>query len=117
MARTIPNGSVEIQCGLYLHEYQKTINGQTYTLRDLYAGDGWLFWNRAQPENYRRNRYHPVKLMPPHERHYLTFAKLSIEQSTWSHERINAQFGVVDAVTYMPTEYEEYEDDEDDEEE
>lgn len=92
-----------------MHEYQKTINGQTYTLRDLYAGDGCCFWNRAQPENYRDGKYRPAELLPPKKRHYLTFAKLSIEQSKWSHERINAQFVSVDAVTYEPTEGDEEE--------
>ena len=52
MARVIPEGSVEIQTGLYLHKYTQTISGTEYTFRELYSAEGYCFYWLSNPENY-----------------------------------------------------------------
>lgn len=52
MARTIPEDSVQIQEGLYLYVYTKTILGNTYTFRELYSAEGYCFYQLSQSENY-----------------------------------------------------------------
>lgn len=41
----IPEGSVEIQTGLWLYSYTKTIGGTEYLFRKLYASEGYCFYN------------------------------------------------------------------------
>lgn len=53
MAREIPNGAVEIQTGLWLYTYNKTIGGTTYTFKDLYSSDGYCFYNNTWTEEER----------------------------------------------------------------
>ena len=51
MARTIPEGSVEIQTGLWLHEYNLVIAGTTYLKRNLYSSADYCFYD-AEVEIY-----------------------------------------------------------------
>ena len=53
MAREIPEGSVEIQKGLWLYSYKKTIGGTEYTFRDLYSSEGYCFYDNTLPEEQR----------------------------------------------------------------
>ena len=46
MAREIPEGSVEIQTGLWLYTYTKNISGiGERTFRELYSSEGYCFYN------------------------------------------------------------------------
>ena len=82
--REIPNGSVEIQTGLWLQTYSKTIGGREYTFRNVYSADGYCFWKVAQPENYDEDG----KLLQEDERFYFTYS--SCVYTTL--EEINANF-------------------------
>lgn len=53
MAREIPSGSVEIQTGLWLYTYNKTIGGTEYTFRQLFSSEGYCFYNNTLPEEER----------------------------------------------------------------
>ena len=50
--RLIPEGSVEIQTGLWAAENTFTMNGVQYTFYNLYSAEGYCFWEVNQPENY-----------------------------------------------------------------
>ena len=50
MIREIPNGSIKIQEGLYMHMYDITVNGQTYTMRKLYSEVGYCFYDTESDE-------------------------------------------------------------------
>lgn len=88
MAREIPEGSVEIQTGLYLYEFERVIAGTTYLRRELYSAENYCFWNTKQAENYDEDG----NLKPASERVYLQYASLGISQSKWTYEQINEQY-------------------------
>ena len=50
--RPIPEGSVQIQEGLYLYTYTKTISNTQYTFGQLYSAEGYCFYWLSNPENY-----------------------------------------------------------------
>lgn len=50
--RPIPEGSVEIQPGLWAYLDSFTVGSVTYSFYDLYSAEGYCFWNVQQPENY-----------------------------------------------------------------
>lgn len=50
--RPIPEGSTEIQTGLFAHLHSFTVSGTTYSFYDLYSSEGYCFWSVNQPENY-----------------------------------------------------------------
>lgn len=45
--REIPQGSVQIQTGLYLYSYEKTILGKVYNIRQLYTTKGYCFYSTS----------------------------------------------------------------------
>lgn len=49
----IPEGSVEIQTGLWLYSYKKTISGTEYTFRQLFSSEGYYFYDNTLPEEER----------------------------------------------------------------
>lgn len=49
----IPEGSVEIQTGLWLYQYDRVISGRTYTFRHLYSADGYCFYENHLTEEER----------------------------------------------------------------
>ena len=53
--RPIPEGSVEIQSGLWAHLRTFAIAGVTYNKYSLYSADGYCFWHTGTPENYDEN--------------------------------------------------------------
>ncbi len=81
--REIPAGSVEIQTGLYLYEYERTIGGTTYTFRQLYSAEGYCFYWLSNPENYDEEG----NLLPANQRKYATFKTCAISATL---ESINA---------------------------
>lgn len=88
MAREIPEGSVEIQTGLFLHEYQQTIGVNTYTFRKLYSAEGYCYYDVEQPENYDEDG----NLLPAEQRVYAQYSALGIGQSSWTYEQLNAKY-------------------------
>lgn len=86
--REIPEGSIEIQPGLWLYEYQRVIAGTTYTNRKLYSSEGYCFWQVSQPENYDEEG----NLKPESERVYAQYALLSNSLTSWTYEQLNAEF-------------------------
>lgn len=50
---TIPEGSVEIQTGLWLYSYKKKIGGTEYTFNQLFSSEGYCFYDKTVPEEQR----------------------------------------------------------------
>lgn len=88
MLQVIPEGSVEIQTGLWLHEQERIIGGNTYILRKLYSAEGYCFWQVSQPENYDEEG----NLKPESERVYAQHAVLGSNTVSWTYEQLNAEF-------------------------
>ena len=92
MIREIPEGSVEIQTGLYVYDEQKTIGGTTYTFRKLYSSDGYCFYdNEAEvyDEDVNLVAHEDVQ---PNQRVYAQYASLAVSQSSWTYEQLNARY-------------------------
>ena len=85
----IPEGSVEIQEGLWLYEYTRTIGGRVYTFRELYSAEGYCFWEVNQPENYVDGDVNG-ELLPLEQRVFAQYAMLAQIYTTV--EQINADF-------------------------
>lgn len=81
--REIPEGSTEIQEGLYLYEYTKTIGPTEYTFKELYSAEGYCFYQLSQPENYDEDG----NLKPANERIYAQYMHCAISATL---ESINA---------------------------
>ena len=64
--REIPAGCVEIQTGLYLYVYNKTIAGREYVFGELYSAENYCFYWLSNPENYDEEG----NLKPANERIY-----------------------------------------------
>lgn len=81
--REIPEGSVEIQTGLwaYLHTY--TVGGAARSRYILYSAEGYCFYWLSHPENYDEDG----NLKPPAERTYATYMSCSVLETL---ESINA---------------------------
>lgn len=84
--REIPEGSIEIQTGLYLYEYTRTVAGTEYTFRQLFSSEGYCFWNATVPENYDEEG----NLRPENERLYAQWAAIANSYTTI--ELINEDF-------------------------
>lgn len=74
IARVIPEGSIEIQTGIYLHEYTQTISGTEYTFKELYSSEGYCFYWLSNPENYDEDG----NLKPANERVYAQYMHCAI---------------------------------------
>ena len=72
--REIPEGSIEIQTGLYARLHTYTVGGVTRSRYNLYSAEGYCFYQLSQPENYDEEG----NLKPPAERVYATFMACSI---------------------------------------
>lgn len=80
MVRPIPEGSVEIQTGLWAYLYSFTVSGTTYSYYKLYSAEGYCFYDLDQPENYDEEG----NLVPPEQRVYAQYATC-----TYPFEEIN----------------------------
>lgn len=69
--RPIPEGSVEIQTGLWAAENHYTFNGQPRIRYDLYSSEGYCFWEVQQPENYDEEG----NLLPLEQRVFAQYAR------------------------------------------
>ena len=85
-ANTIPEGSIEIQEGLYLYIYTKTIAGLgERTYGELYSAEGYCFWWNTMPENYDEEG----NLLPLEQR---IFARYSSVGRNPDVDAINAEY-------------------------
>jgi hypothetical protein len=82
MWREIPEGSVEIQTGLWLYTYTRVISGREYTFRQLYSAQGYCFYDLTIPENYDEEG----NLLPENQRVYATYSSCGYTTA----EEINA---------------------------
>ena len=80
----IPEGSVEIQTGLWAKMVTLTFNGNDIVTYDIYSAEGYCFYNVQQPENYDEEG----NLKPPAERVYLRVAYTCFSTI----EELNANF-------------------------
>ena len=80
MERTIPSGSIEIQKGLWLHEYKKIIVGVEYTRRELYSSKDYCFYIVDTEETEEENKT------------YYQYASLGIGYNSLLHTELNQHF-------------------------
>ena len=75
--RKIPEGSIEIQTGLWLYSYTKTLGGTEYTFRQLYSSEGYCFYD-LQDEYYdEEGNLIPEENILPSQRTYYQYHSLS----------------------------------------
>lgn len=82
--REIPEGSIEVQPGLWANLYSFTVGGVTYSKYLVYSSEGYVFWEVAQPENYDEEG----NLLPLEQRVFATF----ISSVCTTIEEVNAAF-------------------------
>ena len=81
--REIPEGSVEIQTGLWLYSYERVIGGNTYLFRQLFSSEGYCFYDKTE-EIWRYNEETgesvlvPEEDILPQERTYAQWASLGL---------------------------------------
>lgn len=80
--REIPKGSIEIQKGLWLYSYNKTIGGETYTFRQLFASEGYVFYNNT------------IEVLEGQARLYYVFASLGLTTNVNEYTSIPYQEGM-----------------------
>ena len=80
----IPEGSVELQIGLWAYLHRFTFGGQEYASYDIYSAEGYCFWEVNQPENYDEEG----NLLPASQRVYARIAFTAYETI----EELNANF-------------------------
>lgn len=80
--REIPEGSVEIQTGLWLYSYERVIGGNTYLFRQLFSSEGYCFYDKTEEiwrEDENGNPYQvPEEDILPEERTYAQWASLGL---------------------------------------
>ena len=69
--KPIPEGSTEIQTGLYAVVNSFTVSGITHSFYDLYSSEGYCFWEVKQPENYDEEG----NLLPLEQRVFAQYAR------------------------------------------
>lgn len=101
--RPIPEGSVEIQVGLWAAENHYTFNGQPRMRYDLYSAEGYCFWEIQQPENYDEDG----NLLPLEQRVYAQYARTgyrTIDELNANYESVPFQDGYEIVSTGVHTE-------------
>ena len=101
----IPQGSKEIQEGLYLYEYKQTLLGKEYLRRKLYSANGYCFYSTEEAiyseeqtldgdgnEVNRKMVELSQEEILPEQRTYMTQINLSIADSRLSIDQINKQY-------------------------
>lgn len=102
--RPIPEGSVEIQTGLWAAERHYTFNGQPRMRYTLYSAEGYCFWEIQQPENYDEEG----NLLPLEQRIFAQYAitgYTTIDDLNANYESVPVQDGyeIVSAGTTTET--------------
>lgn len=87
--RPIPEGSVEVQTGLWAYPKEFIYNGIDRSHYNVYSSEGYCFWEVSQPENYDEEG----NLKPLEER---VFAQYAVTPYT-TIEEVNAAFVSVPA--------------------
>ena len=82
--RPIPEGSIEVQTGLWAFFNSFPVGETTYSRYVLYAAEGYCFYNLRQSENFDEEG----NLLPANERTYATYALTTCTTA----EQINARF-------------------------
>lgn len=83
--REIPEGSVEVQTGLWLYTYTKTIGSNTYTFGEVYASEGYCFYNLTVGENFDEEG----NLVPAEDRVYAVYSTAGLNATA---DSVNAIF-------------------------
>jgi hypothetical protein len=73
----IPENSFLIKEGLYCHEYQMTFGNLSYTVWELFAADGYCFYDLQQPENYDEDG----NLLPIEKLVHMKYMKTKADQN------------------------------------
>ncbi len=92
MAQIIPEGSIEIQTGLYLHERQATIGGVLRTIRTLYSSEGYCFYDIEEEIYDEEGNLVAPEDVQPQQRTYSQWMSLALVLSSWTYEQLNARF-------------------------
>lgn len=79
--REIPEGSIEIQTGLWLYTYSKVIGGVNKTYRQLFSSECYCFYNHTLDFYDEEGNVIPEEDVLPTQRIYMTFASLGIYDS------------------------------------
>ena len=88
----IPEGSVEIQTGLWLYTTEKTLAGTTLTLKYLYSSEGYCFYDLTDTYYDEEGNQIPESEVQPSQRIYYQYMALGRNVSQWTIEQINARF-------------------------
>lgn len=70
--RTTPEGSVEVQTGLWAHFNFFEFGGNTYCTCELYSAEGYCFYDLTIPENWVDGEV-GGELLPPEQRMYAQY--------------------------------------------
>lgn len=76
--REIPEGSVEIQTGLWLHSSTFTVNGVEYPRRHLYSSEGYCFYDITEEIYDEEGNLIPSDEVTMTQRTYFQYASLGL---------------------------------------
>ena len=79
MTKTIPATAIQIQEGLYLSYYSKTIGNKIHTFRHLHSKEGYCFYDKTQPIYNEEGAICDNPNLK--QRHCITYASLGINKS------------------------------------
>lgn len=82
--RPIPEGSTEIQTGLWLHVTPINISSGVLMFGELYSAEGYCFYDLITPENFDEDG----NLKPPEERIYAQYATCPGDDLEWINANI-----------------------------
>lgn len=74
----IPETAVEIQTGLYLYEYTRTVGNRVFTFRQLFASEGYCFYDRTAEVTDGQGNVIPEDEVLPGQRLYYTWAGVAM---------------------------------------
>ena len=89
MIREIPEGSIEIQPGLWLYDYQSAVIG---TGRKLYSSEGYCFYDNDDEIYDEEGNLVAPEDVQSNQRMYMQYAVLARMMSTWTREQLNAKY-------------------------
>ena len=88
--REIPQGSIEIQTGLWAYHHTFALNGVTYSNYRLYSAEGYCFYDKNDQYTDEEGNIIPEDEVQPNQRIYAQYAVLAASYDTV--EKINADF-------------------------
>lgn len=81
---SIPEGSTEIQTGLWLHVTPVTVPNGVLMFGELYSAEGYCFYDLTIPENYDEEG----NLLPAEDRMYAQYATCPGDDLDWINANI-----------------------------